>query len=563
MDFRRGEQEGVPLLPDSTGAATVAGRTFETVAGSFATMHGYDDPAPLVGGHVTAPYVESDHDVLEQAFGDTFAGEGSEPRTVRVRLRQDGGSIPWVDEGVDGQGAVVHLAFYRTGVDTAAIVARPASAWQPHGPAPVDEVSRYGRGGHGRGRNEWSDRVDDDHLGRRREELATLNHIGAVLSRIVSELGQTGTRRDIEAITCESLVDSSRYRFAWIGDRRAGAMHVQACAGEDAGVLESVATTDSVELGDVLCERVYETGTSQVAHDIGADSSCGLWSKEAGTGGIRSALATPLCHGGSMYGVLTVYSEELDAFTPREQAWFEVLGETVGFAINATESKRLLYADAVVELEFRITDSGVFLVRDSARFECSLSMEGYHVTRSGSWLVYVSSSGVDPGRLREAGLEDSNVESIRVIRDEPDDGLLEYALERSELFELLAEAGAMLGRTEAIDGVCRFVLEAPADIDVRALARRVTSVLSGGELISQYERDRSVADQFDLGAPLDGLTDRQREAIETAYRAGYFDWPRQSTAEEVAASIGIAPSTLHAHLRKAERFVLRAILDER
>ncbi|WP_435320363.1 bacterio-opsin activator domain-containing protein [Haloarchaeobius sp. TZWSO28] len=560
MDFRRGEQEGVPLLPDSTGAATVSGRTFETVAGSFATMHGYDDPAPLVGGHVTAPYVESDHDALEQAFGDTFAGEGSEPRAVRVRLRQDSASILGEAGDADGQDAVVQLTFYRTGVDTAAIVARPVSAWQPPGPATVDEVSRSGRGGHGRSRNEWSDRVDDDHLGRRREELATLDHIGALLSRIVSDLGQTGTRRDIEAIACESLVASSRYRFAWVGDRRAGSMHVRACAGEDAGVLEAVATADSVELGDVLCDRVYETSTSQVAHDIGVDSSCGLWSEEAG---IRSALATPLCHGGSMYGVLTVYSEEPDAFTPREQAWFELLGETVGFAINATESRRLFYADAVVELEFRITDGSVFLVRDSARFECALSIEGYHVTRSGSWLVYVSSSGVDPVRLREAGLEDSNVESIRVIRDEPDDGLLEYALERSELFELLAEAGAMLCRTEAIDGVCRFVLEAPVDIDVRALASRVTSVLSGGELISQYERDRSVADEFDLGAPLDGLTDRQREAIETAYRAGYFDWPRQSTAEEVAASIGIAPSTLHAHLRKAERFVLRAILDER
>ncbi|MCT9098238.1 bacterio-opsin activator domain-containing protein [Haloarchaeobius sp. HME9146] len=563
MDFRRGEQEGVPSLSDSTGAATVVGRSFESVAGSFATLHGYDDPAALVGGHVTAPYVESDHDALEQALGETFAGEGSETRTVRVRLRKDGGSKLGETGDAGGQDAVVQLTFYRTGLDTAAIVARPASAWQAPGPATANEVSGAGRGGYGRGRNEWSYTVGHDQLARRREELATLDHIGALLSTIVSELGQTGTRRDIEAIACESLVESSRYRFAWVGTRRAGAMHVRACAGEDAGVLESVATADSVELGDVMCERVYDTGTSQVAHDIAADTSCGLWSEAAGGADIRSALATPLCHGGSVYGVLTVYSGEPDAFTPREQAWFELLGETVGFAINATESKRLLYADAVVELEFRITDSDVFLVRDSARFECALSIEGYHITRSGSWLVYVSSSGVDSGRLREAGLEESNVESVRIIRDDPGDGLLEYALERSELFELLAEAGAMLCRTEAIDGVCRFVLEASADIDVRALASRVTSVLSGGELISQHERDRAVADHLDLGAPLDGLTDRQREAIETAYRAGYFDWPRQSTAEEVAASIGIAPSTLHAHLRKAERSVLRAILDER
>ena len=31
------------------------------------------------------------------------------------------------------------------------------------------------------------------------------------------------------------------------------------------------------------------------------------------------------------------------------------------------------------------------------------------------------------------------------------------------------------------------------------------------------------------------MTDRQREALEAAFRAGYFDWPRDSTAEEVEA----------------------------
>ena len=62
--------------------------------------------------------------------------------------------------------------------------------------------------------------------------------------------------------------------------------------------------------------------------------------------------------------------------------------------------------------------------------------------------------------------------------------------------------------------------------------------------------------------PLDGLTDRQHQAVETAYRAGYFEWPRENTAQEVAESMGISSPTLHRHLRKAQNELLTEFLDE-
>lgn len=58
------------------------------------------------------------------------------------------------------------------------------------------------------------------------------------------------------------------------------------------------------------------------------------------------------------------------------------------------------------------------------------------------------------------------------------------------------------------------------------------------------------------------LTDRQQEALEAAYRAGYFDWPRESTAEEVADVLDISPPTLHAHLRKAEGQLFADLIDQ-
>lgn len=46
-----------------------------------------------------------------------------------------------------------------------------------------------------------------------------------------------------------------------------------------------------------------------------------------------------------------------------------------------------------------------------------------------------------------------------------------------------------------------------------------------------------------------------------AYRAGYFDWPRESTAEEVADRMDISSPTFHYHLRRSEETLLSGLFD--
>ena len=48
----------------------------------------------------------------------------------------------------------------------------------------------------------------------------------------------------------------------------------------------------------------------------------------------------------------------------------------------------------------------------------------------------------------------------------------------------------------------------------------------------------------------------------TAYHAGYFEWPRGSTAEELADSMDVSSPTLHNHLRRAQQKLLSAFFDE-
>jgi predicted DNA binding protein len=56
--------------------------------------------------------------------------------------------------------------------------------------------------------------------------------------------------------------------------------------------------------------------------------------------------------------------------------------------------------------------------------------------------------------------------------------------------------------------------------------------------------------------PLYRLSARQREVLELARRRGYYAHPREVTANELAAELGVTTSTVHEHLHKAEAKLL-------
>jgi predicted DNA binding protein len=61
-------------------------------------------------------------------------------------------------------------------------------------------------------------------------------------------------------------------------------------------------------------------------------------------------------------------------------------------------------------------------------------------------------------------------------------------------------------------------------------------------------------------SPLGALTAKQREALVTAYRTGYYDVPRRADSSQVARALGRGKSSTVEHLRKAEKRLLDQIL---
>lgn len=60
--------------------------------------------------------------------------------------------------------------------------------------------------------------------------------------------------------------------------------------------------------------------------------------------------------------------------------------------------------------------------------------------------------------------------------------------------------------------------------------------------------------------PLDELTARQREVLGTAWEMGYYEVPRQVSADDVATEMGLDSSTVNEHLQRAERNLLGQFL---
>lgn len=57
------------------------------------------------------------------------------------------------------------------------------------------------------------------------------------------------------------------------------------------------------------------------------------------------------------------------------------------------------------------------------------------------------------------------------------------------------------------------------------------------------------------------LTDRQRTMLYAAYEAGYYDYPRTTTQDEVASTVDVTGSTVAEHLRNAEATLVQQALD--
>lgn len=394
------------------------------------------------------------------------------------------------------------------------------------------------------------------------EQSVATGEADAVVRDVVRAIGSATSRDELEAAACEHLVELGPVSLAWIGSREGGSDRIVpgTVVGEPREYLgDVVATTTAESAAGGPVHTALETGAPVVVDDFRTDEMVEQWRDLALSHDIYAVAMVPITHGETVHGILAAYARRSGAFDAGLVERLSLIGDAVGFAMTAVQHRRLLQRDASIELEFRSGSADAYLAWLASAADCRLETEGV-VDLDEATLQYLVVSGADVERVVAAAADSEDVSDTRVVRDDDDGGVVELRTPTS-LQTQLSDVGARLRVAEVTPSAATVVVEAPVDADVRAIDEVVRRNCPGAELVTKTEADPSPDDAAGAAAA-ENLTDRQREVLQAAYLAGYYAWPRDTTAEELADSLDIASPTLHQHLRRAERNVLSAMFDE-
>jgi len=401
-------------------------------------------------------------------------------------------------------------------------------------------------------------------LADQRSQLAELDRINDVIRDVDQLLVRASTREEMEQAVCDRLADSDQYRFAWTGEAMPGSSLPQqtAWAGIEGGYLEEISAARD-ELPRRPSQTALETGDVQVVQSVPEDDGFAPWREQALERGYRSMAAIPLRYRETVYGVLCIYADRANAFDAREQAVLAELGETIGHAINAAESKKALLSDAVVEVEFEVYDGEGFFARVPREEGGVFTLDGVTMTGDGSFVYFMTVDDLDPDRVLERAEDAHDVSGARLVNEHEDGNLFEFVYTGPSPLRELADRGGTLRDAKFTADGGRTVVELPRNVDVRSAVESIQDSISGTNVVARRERERPERTVEEFRSTLeDDLTERQRSALDAAYYAGFFEWPRESTGEEVSESLGVSAPTFHQHLRVGNRKLVAAFLDE-
>jgi len=401
-----------------------------------------------------------------------------------------------------------------------------------------------------------TERVEAEREARRQAEKATrerekvealLDRLDGLVTDVTSRLLEADSRSAVERAVCDRLVETDEYGLAWVVDRDPATDTLAATT--RSGIDDSTDLDVPLDADDPVA-RAARTGDLQVLTD-------GLPERYAAlsVGGIA---AVPLAYGDVRYGVLAVGLES-DAVPQSERRVLAAIGRSTAMALHVLTSQQLLSSDEVIELSFSLSGAAPFVVGLSA----DLGTEFVHVgtvTREQDATTLFFETDADPAAV-EAVVDDyDSVAAYTSVTTGEGRSVVEFTVSESPLVQLLLDRGGRITALSAADGSGELTVELPPDAQPREVVDAVEKRLPGADLSAYREHERPAETRQDIRGRIDErLTDRQATALRTAIVGGFFEWPRETTGEDLAASMDIGRSTFHQHLRAAQRKVFEEL----
>jgi PAS domain S-box-containing protein len=393
------------------------------------------------------------------------------------------------------------------------------------------------------------------------QRLQALNRLNEVVRDISDAVIEQSTRGEIEQIACERLAESNSYEFAWVGETHPATREIEqrVMAGAE-GYLDDV--TISIDPDDPESEgptgRALRTGETQTMQHVREDPRYEPWRGIAEEYGFDASAAIPIRHEDTIFGVLNVYTGRSDGFGSEERTVIDHLGEVLGHAIASVQRKQALMSDTAVELELGIPDVGDDVDIDVDRLELDRAVP----IGNDEFLVYGTTEN-DLDAVEALAETLPYWGEVTAVDDERDPLRFQARLSEPPMLSMLASVGGSVEHAVIEDGDYRITVHLPESADVRTVIDTLQDIYPQADALARRQVSVSEASaQRMTEAWMEELTDRQLTAIEVAYFSGFFEWPRGSSGEEVAESLGVSSPTFHQHVRSAERKLLDAVLSE-
>jgi predicted DNA binding protein len=168
---------------------------------------------------------------------------------------------------------------------------------------------------------------------------------------------------------------------------------------------------------------------------------------------------------------------------------------------------------------------------------------------------------VDDDAWSDAGDAESGGGVVpETVFDDGDERVVEFGRDRNGcVCERIESVGCPVDAVRAANGTLYVT------VYVRSRERLREVVAAAREVAREVSLNYVVSEGSDPGDPVvvdrGLLTDRQREALSTAYEAGYFDHPREANAGAVAEKLDVSPATFREQVARAQSKLLAGVVE--
>jgi PAS domain S-box-containing protein len=215
---------------------------------------------------------------------------------------------------------------------------------------------------------------------RAEEDLRRVTRALRVLSACNQAVVRAASENDLYREVCDAITDVGDYPMAWIGFPEHGEgkpVRVVRAAGRHKNCLDSahVSWGDGPH-GQGLVGSCLRTGKIMLCNDTESDSRFAPWLEQSRPYGFKALVALPLWCDGTVFGALSIYASETDAFHSEERSLLEELAGDVSYGVETRrrrlEQERAEDALRKSEQEFRAlfdnVSDAVFIIDTECRF---------------------------------------------------------------------------------------------------------------------------------------------------------------------------------------------------